>query len=366
MRPIASRSAAVALRTRSADETVCIRDLRVRDWGKPCEERRRGEGAEKLYDDEGGRVLRPDSGERVGERSRDRDGGGCERRRRPEPGWGHGGRPARVPRRLANDVDGVNQYAATMYAATAYGVAAGRERTQPEIAASSPNVATNSLTSIPGPPPACPDAKNRGRPNIPSASAVPHSAPAICATTYHGTADHATPPCQASASVTAGLKCAPDTGPNVRISATSAPPVASAFASSASPTFPPHKRCAMIPEPTTAASRNAVPVNSAATGRRFNARCSRSCRRCRVLRILRARRRFPSGVLRDRSPTLWFARRSSTCRRVRRRLRGPQPAAARSAHRPHPWNPRRCRSAGRGRLARRRRDRAPTPARAAR
>ena len=35
------------------------------------------------------------------------------------------------------------------------------------------------------------------------------------------------------------------------------------------PTLPPHKRCAMIPEPTTAASKNAVPVNSATIARRF-------------------------------------------------------------------------------------------------
>ena len=52
---------------------------------------------------------------------------------------------------FANDVDGVNQYAPTMYAATAYGVAACRERTQPQITASNPNVATNSLTSMPEP-----------------------------------------------------------------------------------------------------------------------------------------------------------------------------------------------------------------------
>src|ERR1700693_2075889 len=89
---------------------------------------------------------------------------------------------------FANDVDGVNQYAPTMYAATAYGVAAERARTQPQITASSPNVATNSLTNIPGPERACPEMENSGKPNMPFASAVPHNAPAIWATTY-GTTD---------------------------------------------------------------------------------------------------------------------------------------------------------------------------------
>src|SRR5207244_2853240 len=49
------------------------------------------------------------------------------------------------------------------------------------------------------------------------------------------------------------------------MSATSAAPVAMVFASSASATFPADKRSAIIPEPTTAATRNAVPRNSAAT-----------------------------------------------------------------------------------------------------
>src|SRR5438876_3319632 len=46
------------------------------------------------------------------------------------------------------------------------------------------------------------------------------------------------------------------------MSATSAPPVASEFASSAIAAFPPASRSAMMPEPTTATSRNAVPKPS--------------------------------------------------------------------------------------------------------
>src|SRR6516165_5006074 len=50
--------------------------------------------------------------------------------------------------------------------------------------------------------------------------------------------------------------CAPDCGPKARISATRPPPVA--FASNAGPVLSGKRRCAMMPEPTTAISRNAV------------------------------------------------------------------------------------------------------------
>src|SRR5215472_4276485 len=79
------------------------------------------------------------------------------------------------------------------------------------------------------------------------------------------------PRCHESASDTAGLKCAPETGPNVRISATNAAPVAIVFASKAIATFPPASRSPMIPEPTTAIRRKAVPTNSAVIrARRLN------------------------------------------------------------------------------------------------
>src|SRR5579863_7766395 len=79
------------------------------------------------------------------------------------------------------------------------------------------------------------------------------------------------PPCIASASVTAGLKWAPEIGPSARISATRAAPVARELASSARATFPPASRSAMIPDPTTAISRNAVP-NASLAARRTTAR----------------------------------------------------------------------------------------------
>ena len=74
-------------------------------------------------------------------------------------------------------------------------------------------------------------------------------------------------PRSAKARLTAGLKCAPDTGPNIRIRTTRMAPVGSVLHSSASATLPPASRCAMMPEPTTVASRNAVP-SASATARR--------------------------------------------------------------------------------------------------
>src|SRR6266403_1447375 len=52
-------------------------------------------------------------------------------------------------------------------------------------------------------------------------------------------------------------------GPNVRIRAMSAAPVAIVFASNANATFPPASRSAMIPDPTTAATSSSVPRHSA-------------------------------------------------------------------------------------------------------
>src|SRR5450432_907549 len=51
------------------------------------------------------------------------------------------------------------------------------------------------------------------------------------------------------------------------MSATRPAPVATVLASSAIATFPPAKRSAMIPEPTTVAKRNAVPIASDARRR---------------------------------------------------------------------------------------------------
>ena len=63
--------------------------------------------------------------------------------------------------------------------------------------------------------------------------------------------------------VTAGLKWAPEIGPSARMIAMSPAPVASVFARSAMATFPPARRSPMMPDPTTVASKSAVPRPSA-------------------------------------------------------------------------------------------------------
>ena len=67
------------------------------------------------------------------------------------------------------------------------------------------------------------------------------------------------------ASVTAGLKCAPEIGPNVRISATSMAPGRQRVGKQRDRDVSTRERSPIMPEPTTAASSNAVPSPSAAS-----------------------------------------------------------------------------------------------------
>ena len=79
------------------------------------------------------------------------------------------------------------------------------------------------------------------------------------------------PPSSRSASVTTGLKCAPDTGPKARISATRPAPVAIEFSSSCRPTSSGREPLGGDARADDDATRNAVPTASA-VGRRTSAR----------------------------------------------------------------------------------------------
>ena len=94
---------------------------------------------------------------------------------------------------------------------------------------------------------------------MPCAIATPAKAPAICITIYGSASERGIFFCHASERVTMGLKCAPEIAPNIRINAINPAPVAIALASNAIATFPPARRSAIIPDPTTTASRKEVP-----------------------------------------------------------------------------------------------------------
>src|SRR5688572_31040979 len=168
---------------------------------------------------------------------------------------------------LANDVLAVNQYAAKIHAAINAGNADGRWRAPSRIVSNNPNVATPSLSHWPPPVrrrvPGC----SSGRSNI----AWARSTPRIAATSWTQTKASAVrvsiAPRSRIASVTAGLKCAPDTGPSTTISTYNTAAVAPAFASNATPSFPSDNATPMIPEPTTVASNTQVPSASASNAR---------------------------------------------------------------------------------------------------
>ena len=172
---------------------------------------------------------------------------------------------ASVTAGLANDVDDVNQYAAVMYAPTANGTALGRRRTHPQMTDEQAERRHELADELRHPRALVlrreeqrrllehdvrhRDAGERARDLREQVAGhlAPRRGPL-------GSRRRASP---------AGLKCAPEIGPKVRISATRPAPVASVLASSAIATFPPASCSPMIPEPTTVARSRAVPSPSA-------------------------------------------------------------------------------------------------------
>ena len=116
------------------------------------------------------------------------------------------------------------------------------------------------------------DTSNAGSSNMTLAITAPTQPPTTWAACRRARRRVVIVPNSRSTRVTAGLKWAPDTAPNVQMRAISAPVVAAALARSWTAVSS-VSRVAMIPEPITAMTRNPVPMASAAS-RRVQIRCS--------------------------------------------------------------------------------------------
>ena len=189
------------------------------------------------------------------------------------------------------------------------------------------------------------DHSTAGSSNIRFATIAPRQPPTHWAATYHTLSRVVSVPASRSTRVTTGLKWAPDTAPNMRISPINAPAVAAAFSNSCNPTSSGDRRVAMIPEPITAMIRNPVP-SASATRRRVRSRWSAplpvstssasgrwvcsvmappACavaRRCgSAVRRRRRRTPWPCRLGRDRGPTSAASRRAGRAPRAPDRRR---------------------------------------------
>src|SRR3954447_8106608 len=194
-----------------------------------------------------------------------------------KPGTDAGAIPANVSENarptvtagLAKDVEDVNQYAAPMYAPTAGAASMPRPlRASAKTSATRPRVATTSPSSRWAPVRSLVERSPSGTWYMRLASSAPATAPITCTTEYAATSAPDSPvrarrPSSQSTAETTGLKCAPDTGPNSRMSTVSPRNVAVEFSSSCRPTSPGERRSAAMPEPTTTVTSRPVPRSSA-------------------------------------------------------------------------------------------------------
>src|SRR5437763_2160769 len=182
---------------------------------------------------------------------------------------------ATVTAGFAKLVDDVNQYAAPIYAPTSNGATDDRpDRAMPNTTSTSPAVATISPNHSPPPERVLVDHSTAGSEYMRLTSIAPQIPPEICSGMYASRSRRLIPPKNASARLTTGLRCAPDTAPTARMIAIRPAAVAAEFSNSCSPTLPGDSRCAAMPEPTTTATRRAVPRNSATARRARSDRIS--------------------------------------------------------------------------------------------
>ena len=168
---------------------------------------------------------------------------------------------------LAKEVDDVKRYAEPIQAGTRTGPSRPLPvRVSAPMIHSSPAVATTSPSSRFAPVRSFVEISSAGRPNIRLASIAPVMAPATWAGMYAAPSPTAISRRTRATAVTAGLKWAPEIGPNVQISRPRTITVASMFISSCTPTSS-VRVVAMIPDPTTAVTRIIVPRYSASTRR---------------------------------------------------------------------------------------------------
>jgi hypothetical protein len=95
---------------------------------------------------------------------------------------------------------------------------------------------------------------------------APMHPPMVCAIAYNAVSRIVASPVKIPTIPTTGLNDAPDTGANIKMSATNAPPVATALHNNWRATMS-VSLSAMIPEPMTATISRPVPIASAASRR---------------------------------------------------------------------------------------------------
>src|SRR6516164_9800769 len=143
------------------------------------------------------------------------------------------------------------------------------ERAKAKITSNRPSVATTSERKCAGEARCLVEISMAALENMTLATTAPKMQPATWAGRYAAASRHESPRKAASTKDTTGLKCPPETGPNIKMMAKSPAAVAAAFSNSCRPVLPGESCWAAMPEPMTTAARNALPKNSASRRRQM-------------------------------------------------------------------------------------------------